>query len=92
MGLCGLYNLGNTCYMNSIIQCLSCTMHFSSYLIKDKFYDNLKKKLRGALDSLDQKLMVFFKYKESCLAERKSIEDARVKEVKLKGQPNEAFF
>ena len=51
---------------------------------QDLSYDNLKKKLRGALDSLDQKLMVFFKYKESCLAERKSIEDARVKEVKLK--------
>ena len=43
---------------------------------QDLSYDNLKKKLRGALDSLDQKLMVFFKYKESCLAERKSIEDA----------------
>ena len=51
---------------------------------QDLSYDNLKKKLRGTLDSLDQKLMVFFKYKESCLEERKSIEDARVKEVKLK--------
>ena len=51
---------------------------------QDLSYDNLKKKLRGTLDSLDQKLMVFFKYKESCLEERKSIEDAIVKEVKLK--------
>jgi len=51
---------------------------------QDLSYDNLKKKLRGTLDSLDQKLMVFFKSKESCMEERKSIEDARVKEVKLK--------
>ena len=51
---------------------------------QDLSYDNLKKKLRGTLDSLDQKLMVFFKSKETCMEERKSIEDARVKEVKLK--------
>ena len=51
---------------------------------QDLSYDNLKKKLRGTLDSLDQKLMVFFKSKESCMEERKSIEDARVKEIKLK--------
>ena len=51
---------------------------------QDLSYDNLKKKLRGTLDSLDQKLMVFFKSKETCMEERKSIEDARVKEIRLK--------
>ena len=28
-GLVGLDNIGNTCYLNSIIQCLSKTPHFS---------------------------------------------------------------
>ena len=51
---------------------------------QDLSYDNLKKKLRGTLDSLDQKLMTFFKKKNSFLEERKSIEDARIKEIKLK--------
>lgn len=31
-GLCGLRNIGNTCFMNSIIQCLSHTKDLSSYL------------------------------------------------------------
>lgn len=51
---------------------------------QDLSYDNLKKKLRGTLDSLDEKLMRFFKQKNSFLEERKSIEDARVKEIRLR--------
>lgn len=51
---------------------------------QDLSYDNLKKKLRGTLDSLDEKLMRFFKQKNSFLEERKSIDDARVKEIRLR--------
>lgn len=51
---------------------------------QDLSYDSLKKKLRSTLDSLDQKLLAFFKFKRvSCLEERKCIEDARVKEIRL---------
>ena len=47
-------------------------------------YDSLKKKLRANLESLDQKLISFFKLKRtSCLEERKCIDDARNKEVRL---------
>jgi len=47
-------------------------------------YDSLKKKLRADLESLDQKLISFFKLKRtSCLEERKCIDDARNKEVRL---------
>ena len=36
LSLCGLQNLGNTCFINSIIQCLSHTQCFSEYFISEK--------------------------------------------------------
>ncbi|KAH8336607.1 hypothetical protein KR074_012323 [Drosophila pseudoananassae] len=48
-GLTGLKNLGNTCYMNSILQCLSNTPQLTEYCISDKYksYINRSNRTNG---------------------------------------------
>lgn len=40
---CGLKNIGNTCYMNSGLQCLSNLLYFTYYFLSDKYRDDKKK-------------------------------------------------
>jgi len=43
-GVEGIHNHGNTCFMNTIIQCLSSTDTFTEYFIKRRFKDALSTK------------------------------------------------
>lgn len=42
-GATGLKNLGNTCYMNSIIQCLLNFENFCEYLTKDLYLKHINR-------------------------------------------------
>lgn len=39
-GLCGLVNVRNTCFINSVIQCLSNTLKLSDYILSGKYKDD----------------------------------------------------
>lgn len=40
-GLCGLSNMGNTCFMNAALQCLSNTPHLTNYILTDKYVEDI---------------------------------------------------
>lgn len=46
-GLCGLTNIGNSCYMNSIFQCLSSSLLLTDYILSTQYKDDLSSKQKN---------------------------------------------
>ena len=40
-GLCGLQNLGNTCYLNTAVHCLSHSLPLTWYFLSDQYLEDM---------------------------------------------------
>lgn len=71
-GLCGLKNLGNTCYMNSAIQCMSNTLVLTNYFLSDKYLEDIdKSKIESGL-VLEWRRLIEVLWNNDCIISPKS--------------------
>ena len=85
-GICGSCNLGNTCYMNSSIACLSNCTELTTYFLSGKYKKNINKKnklgLKGKLADAWNELLNNYWNSKTNAGNPSSIKNLVAKKVK----------
>ena len=85
-GLCGSHNLGNTCFMNSSIACLSNCTELTTYFLSGKFKDHINKKnklgLGGKLANAWNELLIKYWNSNTSVGDPSSVKNCVAKKVK----------
>ena len=90
-GRTGLANLGNTCFMNSMLQCLSHTYEFNN-LLNTKSYQSKLRKIADSLILMEWDKLRLMMWSENCIISPGGFLDAVQKVAKIKDKQINSFL